>query len=175
MNGLSYLIWFDLSILHSDRYRNKDNVYMEYMLVTYDGEEPIMSYSRMFKTPTPKFAADRAANLTDNFKARNHPKPRPTKSQMLDFMCSYKRVHLVDGEFKDTKMHEDVELLLMTALSQFAFKGSALALMTTSMSFEFYKMVKDPDEIHRPIVYKEKLDSYRIGPSKRRPLHKMTS
>ena len=41
-----------------------------------------------------------------------------------------------------------------------------MALMTTSTSFKFYKLVKDPARIHCPIVYKEKLDAYRIGPSK---------
>ena len=88
-------------MLTGQMHGSEDNVYMEYLLAPYDGIEPLLSYTRMFKTPTAEPAAKRVANLTDNLKTGDHLSQRPTKAHTLDFMCSYKGIHLVDRECKD--------------------------------------------------------------------------
>ena len=130
-------------MLTGQMYGGEDNVYMEYLVVPYT-DQPLLSYSRLFQTAkTTQPAADRAADLADSLKIGSNLQARPTKSHTLDFMCSYKGIHIIDGECKDTSTRADEELLLTSALAQFAFRDSAIALMTTSTSFQFYKLVKD--------------------------------
>ena len=160
-------------VLTGQMHGSEDNVHMEYMLAQYAKGHVTMTESNLFD-PIPsdddssdgqqqETPADRIFDLADSWKLPDGtPKARPTRAHCFDFMCTYRGVHILDGECKDVKKDEDEQVLLSTALSQFAHRDSALALLTTSTSMDFYKMIKDVSE-QCPTVYRSSLPTYKMG------------
>ena len=159
-------------VLTGQMHGSEDNVYMEYMVAPYQrGSPATMTYSHFFDPVTDCStnvelppAAERIVDFVDSYnnKELGIPKARPTRAHTFDFMCTYRGVHLLDGECKDSSTTEDVQLLLATAMSQFVYRDSALAMLTTSTTIEFYKMLKNGNA-DRPLVYKRTLPAYKMG------------
>ena len=163
-------------VLTGAMHRSEDNVYIEYMIAPYDrGQESPMTFTNLFlHTKVYNMyhdvyrclgicSSERAAAIADNHEYRRRiPNPQPTRAHTFNFMCTYSGVHLFDGECKDKSTHEDEEVLLTTALSQFADRNNPLVLLTMSTLMVFYKLVKD-DPNHHPKIYKNTLVSYKMG------------
>lgn len=92
-----------------------------------------------------------------------HPTPRPTRAHTVDFAVTWRGVHLLDGECKDTATEADANVLVLHSLEQLAYKDEAVALLTTSRNMTMYVSTKDYDTMRIRTVY-YRLPNYYLGP-----------
>ena len=66
------------------------------------------------------------------------PAPRPTRAHTFDFNLTYKGARLIDGECKLAAKSEDEGVLVFHTADQFAYKNTALGLLSTNNCFRFF-------------------------------------